>query len=923
MSRTTSITAASGTDFTLTANSSAVASATSNAPYGLRIENGSLTTNGAVSIEGKSGNSDGISIINNGVLKNTGGTLTVTGSSTGNGGGSVYGINMQSGGNIQGTTSAANLKITGSTANQNATSGEAGINLGGTGAVSGAGGTLDLTGYSSSGANSSGVIINNGGSFSGWGKTTITGQNLRASTGNAININSSISSGTNPMVIQSIGGRIQQQSGSITAGQLTIDNTGAGLNSFITDAGASLTAGAAMGGSVNTAGEVVSKGTGKSNSTQHGLNLQGIVNASGAVYFSGETLAANGGTVKGININNVINATGGLTIDAVSDSLTSLTGILSGGTSNAGGLIKKGTGTFLINSANTLKGVTLVQEGTLALNNVNALQASTLDTGTSGSQQVTFVPIGNNTYNIGALQGSDNLAIAGNTISIGANNSSTVYSGAISGTGNLVKVGTGTQTLSGTNIYTGSTTINAGGALQLGSGGTSGSIASSSAITDNGTLIINRSDAFSLNQTLTGSGGLIHAGSGTTTLTLASNGYTGTTAVNAGTLVTGASTIPFFKSSAIVIAAGATFEANVNANTIYSTATTVSGSGTFKKSGSKGLALSSSASAKLNFGSGFTGLLDIQAGAIQGNNLANSLAANASTIHIASGAILDLRGEPAQMKGLTGAGNIINSWDGVYTNPAKTILSGVASANTVTFGVGASASDTFTFSGVIGAAITANDIANLPLTSSQPSGLVAGVASQPTIVAKSGVGTQVLTGTNLYTGTTSVNAGTLQIGDATSTGTLGVGGAVSIASGATLDFKRSNAYAVANAIAGAGQVVQSGAGTTSLNGAVTYTGASTVQSGVLQFTTGSKSSAYAISSGATAEFNVATGTTWDLPTSTISGAGTLKKTGSGTVVWGVAGAGTFSMSAGGLIDVRGYFHWCKQQQRSGLTTNPA
>jgi len=47
-------------------------------------------------------------------------------------------------------------------------------------------------------------------------------------------------------------------------------------------------------------------------------------------------------------------------------------------------------------------------------------------------------------------------------LSVGYNNASTTYSGALSGTGSLIKIGTGTLTLSGTNNYSGDTTVSAG-----------------------------------------------------------------------------------------------------------------------------------------------------------------------------------------------------------------------------------------------------------------------------------------------------------------------------------------------------------------------------------------------------------------------------------------------------------------------------
>jgi autotransporter-associated beta strand protein len=114
---------------------------------------------------------------------------------------------------------------------------------------------------------------------------------------------------------------------------------------------------------------------------------------------------------------------------------------------------------------------------------------------------------------------------------------STTMSGAIgnvaSQTGTLTKLGAGTLILSGTNTFSGGTTISAG-TLQLGVGGATGSLASTSII-NNGTLSINRSGSVTISLAITGTGSLVHAGPGTTTLTGA-NEYAGETAVSAGTL---------------------------------------------------------------------------------------------------------------------------------------------------------------------------------------------------------------------------------------------------------------------------------------------------------------------------------------------------------------------------------------------------
>ena len=86
-------------------------------------------------------------------------------------------------------------------------------------------------------------------------------------------------------------------------------------------------------------------------------------------------------------------------------------------------------------------------------------------------------------------------------------------------------------------------------------------------------------------------------------------------------------------------------------------------------------------------------------------------------------------------------------------------------------------------------------------------------------IVQGGNGRTTLTGAGGYTGTTAVNAGTLQVGDGGTTGSLGTG---AVTDNALLIFNRSNTLDVPNAISGSGTVTNSGSGVLNLNGAQDY-----------------------------------------------------------------------------------------------------
>ncbi len=133
----------------------------------------------------------------------------------------------------------------------------------------------------------------------------------------------------------------------------------------------------------------------------------------------------------------------------------------------------------------------------------------------------------------GGTTGSIASALVNNFGTLGFNRSDLLsYGGQIVGTGALRQAGTGTTVLTGTNTYTGGTTIEAG-TLQLGNGGTTGSIVGD--VVDNGVLVFNRSDLVTFAGLISGSGAVRQVGSGTTVLS-GINSYAGGTSIVGGTL---------------------------------------------------------------------------------------------------------------------------------------------------------------------------------------------------------------------------------------------------------------------------------------------------------------------------------------------------------------------------------------------------
>ncbi|EAY5508292.1 autotransporter-associated beta strand repeat-containing protein [Salmonella enterica] len=480
---------------------------------------------------------------------------------------------------------------------------------------------------------------------------------------------------------------------------------------------------------------------------------------------------------------------------------------------NGQSLTKTGAGTLILNAENTYTGGTTISDGTLVANNVEALGTGNVtdnatlelntggdfDNAISGSGQVvksgdeTLTLSGANSYTGGTTISGGTL-VASNVEALGSGdvtdnatlelNTGGDFDNNIGGTGSVVKSGDKTLTLSGANSYTGGTTISGGTLVvsnveALGSGD----------VTDNATLELNTGGDF--DNAISGSGQVVKSGDKTLTLSGA-NSYTGGTTISDGTLV--ASNVEALGSGNV------TDDATLELNTGGDFDNAISGSGQVVKSGDKTLTLSGANS--------YTGGTTISGGTLVASNV-DALGSG----DVTDNATLELNTGGDFANNIGGTGSVVKSGDetltlsGTNTYRGGTTISGgtLVASNVEALGTG-----------------DVTDNATLELnTGGDFDNNIGGTGS----VVKSGDETLTLSGANSYTGGTTISGGTLV---ATSVDALGSG---DVTDNATLELNTGGDFD--NAISGSGQVVKSGDKTLTLSGANSYSGATTISGGTL------------------------------------------------------------------------------------------
>jgi autotransporter-associated beta strand protein len=195
----------------------------------------------------------------------------------------------------------------------------------------------------------------------------------------------------------------------------------------------------------------------------------------------------------------------------------------------SGGLSKQESGTLILSGANTYSGTTAINGGILRTAATDTLSAQSAQVVAAGAQ----LDLDGYSQTIGALSGSGSVLLDAATLTVGNDTAGITFAGVISSGGNLTKTGTQALILTGANTYTGLTTVEEG-TLQLGNGGTSGSVAGN--IQNDAELVFNRSDDVAFAGVLSGTGATRFAGGGMTTLSADSSGFGGTVSVSNGNL---------------------------------------------------------------------------------------------------------------------------------------------------------------------------------------------------------------------------------------------------------------------------------------------------------------------------------------------------------------------------------------------------
>jgi outer membrane autotransporter protein len=124
----------------------------------------------------------------------------------------------------------------------------------------------------------------------------------------------------------------------------------------------------------------------------------------------------------------------------------------------SGGLTKLGAGRLTLSGTNSYSGATTVSGGALQAGQAGSFSQNSAFTVDAGAT----LDLAGFDHTIRSFAGAGTISLGAGSLTAGSDNTSTTFSGAITGTGKVTKTGTGTLTLTGVNTYTGDTVISGG-----------------------------------------------------------------------------------------------------------------------------------------------------------------------------------------------------------------------------------------------------------------------------------------------------------------------------------------------------------------------------------------------------------------------------------------------------------------------------
>jgi len=591
--------------------------------------------------------------------------------------------------------------------------------------------------------------------------------------------------------------------------------------------------------------------------------------------------------------NLTFSGTDSTSLGTVTRNLSILNGTTTFGQSftNTGAITKSGSGTLVLSGNNTYTGATTINAGTLQISSTGLL--------------------GGGNYS-GAISNSGTFLFE--------SNSNQTIAGIISGAGAITKNGTSTLTLSATNTYTGGTTIN-GGTLAFTDGTTSA--------IGNGTITINNGSTLSLTKSRFENQSIIFGSSGGGSFSTLTNNirFTGSTITTTGGATNFISGSLWDIAGPTFNVAEGTDDVDLQVSNILNRqGITKSGDGKLLLTANNNLvtggvphpisinagALEIGASGRLVSGS-YAGNMtnngifiysgtnaQTLSGIISGSgaltqNAASTLTLSGNNTYSGTTTISDGTieiGAAGRLGAGSYAGNISNDGTLIYSGTNAQTLSGIIS------GTGAltkNAASTLTLSGdntysgattinagtlVIGNGLTAGSLnaasaitVNGTLAFNRSDDITQGthfataaIGGTGSIV-QNGAGTLTLNAANTYSGGTTLNTGTLVIGNAAAagTGTITQAGSTSLlkidttgtisndmsvynvlasqsatlsgaitVNNATFDVETGDTLTLSGGVGGSGGVTKNGTGTLVLSGSNTYSGATTVNAGTLE-----------------------------------------------------------------------------------------